>query len=322
MSHSSFPTPDLGVGIGLRSIHYGHILDRRPDVPWFEVISENFMGLREPLTSSAHGTASLENGERCRGGAGGPPQGDEPRPHGGRPFEVLEKVRKDYPIMLHGVSLNIGSTDPLNSDYLKRLKELAARTDPVFVSDHLCWTGVGGENLHDLLPLPYTEEALAHVTDRVKQVQDLLGRRILLENVSSYVTYKHSEMPEWEFLTELSRRSDCGLLLDVNNVFVSATNHGFDPVDFIAGIPQDRVAQMHLGGYTDDGGFFIDTHDHPVSHPVWDLYAAAVRRFGAVPTLIEWDDKIPAFEVLQEEAAKASKIRETVLESENIAIAR
>jgi uncharacterized protein len=272
--------PDLGVGIGLRNAHYGHILDKRPGVPWFEVISENFMSLR---------TGS-----------------------GGRPFEILEAVRKEYPIMLHGVSLNIGSTDPLRMDYLCQLKDLAAKTQPIFVSDHLCWTGVGGENLHDLLPLPYTEEALRHVAGRVEQVQDLLGRRILLENVSSYVTYKHSEMTEWEFIAELSRRTDCGVLLDVNNVFVSATNHGFNPRDFINGIPQDRVGQMHLGGYTDSDGFFIDTHDHPVSNPVWDLYGEAVRRFGAVPTLIEWDDKIPPFEVLQEEARKATAIRESV----------
>jgi uncharacterized protein (UPF0276 family) len=283
-------TSDLGVGIGLRNTHYSHILDKRPEVPWFEVISENFMGLR---------TGS-----------------------GGRPFEILEQVRKNYPIMLHGVSLSIGSTDPLNLDYLRRLKDLAVKTQPIFVSDHLCWTGVGGENLHDLLPLPYNEEALRHVVNRVKQVQDLLGRRILLENVSSYVTYTHSEMTEWEFITELSRRADCGILLDVNNVFVSATNHGFDPREFINGLPVERVGQMHLGGYTDADGFFIDTHDHPVSNPVWDLYGEAVRRFGAVPTLIEWDDKIPAFEVLEEEARKANVIREAVLGRQELTASR
>jgi uncharacterized protein len=302
-------TPDLGVGIGLRNTHYSHILDKRPEVPWFEVISENFMGLR------------AGSGDPARA-AGGPPSSGEPRLSGGRPFEILEQVRKNYPIMLHGVSLNIGSTDPFPVEYLTRLKDLAARTEPVFVSDHLCWTGVGGENLHDLLPLPYTEEALAHVVERVARVQDFLGRRILLENVSSYVTFRQSEMPEWEFIRELSQRADCGILLDVNNVYVSATNHGFDPRAFLNGLPPERVRQMHLGGYTDTGGFFIDTHDHPVSNPVWDLYADAVRRFGAVPTLIEWDDKIPPFETLQEEANKASRIRETVLEQPALITAR
>ncbi len=272
---------DLGVGIGLRNVHYSHVLSQHPDVPWFEVISENFMGIR--------------------GGSGG------------RPFEILEQVRKDYPVMLHGVSLNIGSCDPLRKDYLLRLKELATRTQPVFVSDHLCWTGVGGENLHDLLPLPYNEETLQHVVSRVQQVQDLLGRRILLENVSSYVTYKHSDMAEWEFLSELARHADCGLLVDVNNIYVSATNHGFDPKAFVQGLPRERVFQMHLGGYSDADGFFIDTHDHPVSNPVWDLYKEAVQRFGDVPTLIEWDDKIPSFETLQAEAAKAKDIRTRVL---------
>lgn len=274
----SLTASDLGVGIGLRNVHYSHVLNHHPDVPWFEVISENFMGIR--------------------GGSGG-----------GRPQEILERVRQDYPIMLHGVSLNIGSTDPLRQDYLQRLKTLAQQTQPVFVSDHLCWTGVGGENLHDLLPLPYTEEALRHVVNRVQQVQEILGRRILLENVSSYVTYKHSEMSEWEFLSALAQRADCGLLLDVNNIYVSATNHGFNPSQFIQAIPREKVYQMHLGGYSDVDGFFIDTHDHPISNPVWDLYKEAVQRFGAVPTLIEWDDKIPPFETLQAEAAKADSIR-------------
>jgi uncharacterized protein (UPF0276 family) len=281
--------PDLGVGVGLRSNHYGAILSQRPAIPWFEVISENFMTLRNTDPESR-----------------GLP--------GGRPREVLDLIRKDYPIMLHGVSLNIGSTDPLRLDYLKKLKVLAEETQPLWVSDHLCWTGVEGENLHDLLPIPYTEEALAHVVERVKQVQDILGRRILLENVSSYVSYKHSEMPEWEFVAELARRADCGILLDVNNVFVSATNHGFDPKKYLDGIPVDRVRQMHLAGYSEqDTGFLIDTHDHPVTSPVWDLYRESVRRFGAVPALIEWDDKIPPFDVLEKEAKKAEEIREEVL---------
>ena len=278
---SAFNKPDWGVGIGLRSSHYEHILTTRPDIPWFEATSENYMGIR--------------------GGSGG------------RPVEVLEKVRKDYPIILHGVSMNIGSTDPLRRDYLEKLKALAARIQPEFVSDHLCWTGVNGENLHDLLPLPFTEETIRHVVARIRQVQDLLGRRLVFENVSSYLTFEHSEMTEWDFIGEIAARADCGILLDVNNVFVSATNHGFNGLDFINGIPKDRVAYMHLAGYQDIGGFFIDTHDHPVSNPVWDLYAEALRRFGAVPSLIEWDDKIPPFEVLQNEASKAEKIRESVL---------
>lgn len=290
------PRPDLGVGVGLRSNHYGAILSQRPAIPWFEVISENFMTLRNTDPESR----------------GFP---------GGRPREMLDLIRKDYPIVLHGVSLNIGSTDPLWLDYLKKLKVLADETQPLWVSDHLCWTGVEGENLHDLLPIPYTEEALAHVAERVKQVQDLLGRRILLENVSSYVSYKHSQMPEWEFVAELARRADCGILLDVNNVYVSAMNHGFDPKTYLDGIPVDRVRQMHLAGYSqEDTGFLIDTHDHPITSPVWDLYRESVRRFGAVPALIEWDDKIPPFEVLEQEAKKAETIREEVFKEQMICL--
>lgn len=279
------PTPGnaamKGVGLGLRSVHYEHVLGSRPAVPWFEVISENYMGLR-----------------------GG---------QGGRPLEVLERVRRDYPLALHGVSLNIGSADPLDEAYLSRLKSLSDRLRPAVVSDHLCWTGVGGRNAHDLLPLPYTQEALGHLARRVQRVQDALGRRLALENVSSYIAYSHSEMAEWEFLGELCKRSGCALLLDVNNVYVSAVNHGLDPVDFLRGVPADRVVQMHLAGHSSEDGFLIDTHDHPVSVPVWDLYAEAVRLFGDVPTLIEWDEKIPAFGVLEAEAARAEKIRTEVL---------
>src|SRR5579862_2423113 len=308
-NHVLPPRLDLGVGVGLRSNHYGAILSQRPAIPWFEVISENFMTLRNT-------------------DPGLQPTGDPARPmcgglesRGGRPREILDLIRKDYPIMLHGVSLNIGSTDPLRLDYLKKLKILAEETQPLWVSDHLCWTGVEGENLHDLLPIPYTEEALAHVTERVKQVQDILGRRILLENVSSYVSYKHSEMPEWEFVAELARRADCGILLDVNNVFVSATNHGFDPKEYLEGIPVDRVRQMHLAVYSEqDTGFLIDTHDHPVTSPVWDLYRESVRRFGAVPALIEWDDKIPPFHVLEQEAKKAEEIRAEVFKEQMICL--
>ncbi len=285
--------PVTGVGVGLRSVHYEYVLSRRPAVPWFEATSENYMGLR--------------------GGSGGPPSGRASPPVlGGRPLEMLERVRRDYPVALHGVSLNIGSADPLNRDYLTRLKSLADRIRPLWLSDHLCWTGVGGQNLHDLLPLPLTEETLRHLAGRVRKVQEFLGRRVLLENVSSYLTYAHSEMTEWEFLSELARRADCGLLLDVNNIHVSAVNQGFNPLDYLNGVPADRVGYMHLAGPSEADGFLIDTHDHPVPGPVWELFAAAAARFPKAPALIEWDDKIPPFPRLLAEAAKAEKIQTRV----------
>jgi hypothetical protein len=269
-----------GVGLGLRSVHYDHVLSRRPAVPWFEVISENFMG--------------------PRGGSGG------------RPLEVLAKVRREYPVALHGVSLSIGSTDPLDFDYLKKLESLASVIEPWIVTDHLCWTGAHGKNLHDLLPLPYTEEAARHVAGRIEKVQDAIGRSIAIENVSSYLSYKHDEMAEWEFIARIVKTTGCGVLLDVNNIHVSAINHGFDGEEYLAGIPVAAVRQMHLAGYSEENGFLIDTHDHPVSDPVWKLYAAAVRRFGAVPTLIEWDEHIPSFARLQKEAAKAKEVQDGV----------
>ena len=262
--------PFLGTGVGLRPTHYTEILDQRPAVDWFEVISENFMV------------------------------------PGGRPLHVLTQIRAHYPIVLHGVSLSIGSTDPLRADYLTRLRALAARIEPAWVSDHVCWTGVGGHNLHDLLPLPYTEEALDHVVERVQRVQDALGRRIALENVSSYLSYCDSALSEWEFLAALAERADCAILLDVNNVFVSAFNHAFDARDYLDGLPVERVVQFHLAGHSDHGTYLLDTHDHPVRDEVWELYAAAVRRFGALSTLIEWDDQIPPFERLQAEARRAA----------------
>jgi len=264
--------PALGFGVGLRPPHYGHVLEAHPAVEWFEVISENFLIA------------------------------------GGRPLQVLERVRAQYPIVLHGVSLSIGSTDPLDADYLRRLRQLAERIDAAWISDHLCWTGVGGHNLHDLLPLPYSEEALEHVVSRVQRVQDALGRRIALENVSSYLTFCDSVLPEWEFLAAVAERADCAILLDVNNVFVSAHNHGFDAHTYLAGIPVERVVQFHLAGHSDHGTHLLDTHDHPVCDGVWDLYAAAVRRFGALPTLIEWDDRIPPFERLHGEAKRAAAV--------------
>jgi len=264
--------PALGFGVGLRSAHYDEILAERPQVDWFEVISENFMV------------------------------------PGGRPLHVLERVREHYPIVLHGVSLSIGSTDPLNPTYLDDLAALAHRCEPAWISDHLCWTGVAGRNAHDLLPLPYTEEAIVHVAERVLRVQDRLGRRILLENASTYLEFAHSSVPEWEFLAAIAERADCGILLDVNNIFVSAFNHGFSAQAYIAAIPIERVKQFHLAGHTDRGAFLHDTHDHPVCDEVWALYGMAVERFGAVSTLIEWDDDIPPFARLQQEAERARSV--------------
>lgn len=267
--------PFLGFGVGLRPKHYPEILEVYPAADWFEIISENFMV------------------------------------PGGRPLHVLETIRGHYPIALHGVSLSIGSTDPLNPDYLRQLSGLARRFEPAWVSDHLCWTGVGGHNLHDLLPLPYTDEAIEHVVRRVQRVQDALGRRILLENVSTYLQYRHSTMPEWEFLGGVAERADCGILLDINNIFVSAFNHGFSALDYLDNVPAARVHQFHLAGHSNKGSFLHDTHDHPVASAVWDLYAHAVRRFGRVSTLIEWDDRIPPFAVLQAEAHHAKQVFES-----------
>jgi len=264
--------PSLGHGVGLRRDHFERVLSAPSRIDWFEAISENFMV------------------------------------DGGKPRDVLTRVRERYPVVLHGVSMSIGSTDPLNESYLEALRELADRVQPAWVSDHLCWAGVGGHYAHDLLPLPYTGEALAHVVARVHRVQERLGRAIALENVSSYVSYRQSTMPEWEFLSEVARRSGCGILLDVNNIYVSARNHGFDARAYIDGVPVDAVWQFHLAGHSDKGNFLLDTHDHPVCDPVWDLYAHAVRRFGPLSTLIEWDDKIPTFERLEAESERARAI--------------
>jgi hypothetical protein len=270
------PAP-LGHGVGLRRDHYDRVLGAPTRVDWFEAISENFMV------------------------------------SGGRPLQVLDRVRERYPIVLHGVSLSIGSTDPLDEAYLNRLAGLARRYEPAWVSDHLCWTSVGGHHAHDLLPLPYTAEALDHVVGRVGRVQDVLGGPIALENVSSYVAYRHSAMPEWEFLAAVARRAGCGILLDINNIYVSARNHGFDPIAYLDGIPAGSVWQFHLAGHSDRGRFLLDTHDHPVIEPVWDLYREALRRFGDVSTLIEWDDRIPEFDRLEEESERARSLsRETL----------
>jgi uncharacterized protein len=268
----------LGHGIGLRTKHFPRVLDGTAHADWFEAISENFM-IR-----------------------------------GGRPLAVLERVRAEAPIVLHGVSLSIGSTDPLNLHYLDELADLAARFAPAWVSDHLCWGSVGGRYAHDLLPLPYTEEALALVAERVRVVQDRLRRRILLENVSSYLTFTHSTMPEWEFLAAVAERADCGILLDVNNVYVSAMNHGFAPEAYVDGVPAARVGQIHLAGHSDRGTHLLDTHDAAVVPAVWDLYRYTLGRLGRVSTLVEWDDRIPELEEVVAEAERARAIESEVLD--------
>ena len=264
--------PFLGFGLGLRPQHYRDILDGEPQVDWFEVISENFMI------------------------------------DGGQPLHILDRIRERYPVVMHGVSLSIASTAEFDMDYLSRLKALAERIEPRWVSDHLCWTGVHGINLHDLLPIPYTQEALDHTARRVDQVQDYLGRRIALENVSTYVSFGQSEMTEWEFIAELTRRTGCWLIFDVNNVHVSGFNHEFDPIDFLNGIPPERVIQFHVAGHDHMGTHIIDTHDHAVTDEVWALYAKALERFGAVSTMIERDDKIPPLDELVAELGIARRI--------------
>jgi len=268
--------PYLGYGLGLRKEHYETILAERPPIDWFEIISENYMVA------------------------------------GGKPLYYLDRIREHYPLVMHGVSLSIGGTDPLDRDYLMRLKALANRVEPAWISDHLCWTGINGTNLHDLMPLPYTPETIRHVAERVSHVQDYLGRQILLENVSSYVTYTASELTEWEFLCEIAEIADCLILLDVNNIYVSAFNHNFDPHAYLAGIPVERVRQFHLAGHTCQQDLIIDTHDQPIVDPVWDLYAAAVRRFGHVSTMIERDDNIPPLSELLDELEQARRIAEDI----------
>lgn len=268
--------------MGLRTTHYTHILETRPDVDFFEILSENYMDT------------------------------------GGRPLWVLDQVADRYPVVLHGVSLSIGGSDPLDREYLAKLKALADRTRALWVSDHLCWTGVAGRNTHDLLPMPLTEAALAHVADRVKGVADALGRPLFLENASTYAEFTASSMPEWEFFGRLMEEADCGMLLDVNNVYVSAFNHGFDPKLYIDAIDPTRVAQYHLAGHTNKGTHIVDTHNDHVIDPVWELYRRSVARTGRVATLLEWDADIPAFEVVHAEALKARAFRG---EEEAVAVA-
>jgi uncharacterized protein (UPF0276 family) len=266
--------PYLGYGLGLRTDHYETVLSEKPDVDWFEILSENYMV------------------------------------EGGKPLHYLTKIREHYPMVMHGVSMSIGSVEPLNWEYLKQLQALIRRVEPVWISDHLCWTGVKGINLHDLMPLPYTEEAIQHVVERVARVQDFLGRQILLENVSSYVSYSDSQLSEWEFLREVAERADCLILLDINNIYVSAYNHNFDPVNYLEAVPIDRVYQFHLAGHTQQDNLIIDTHDHPIADPVFDLYAQAVDRFGRVSTMIERDDNIPPLSELLDELDQVRAIAE------------
>ncbi|QJX00810.1 MNIO family bufferin maturase [Frigoriglobus tundricola] len=269
MSLSRLGHPNLGLGIGLRTTHFPHILAQKPAVDWFEIISENFMD------------------------------------SGGRPRYVLDQIAERYPIVMHGVSLSVGSTDPLSFEYLGRLRRLARAVNARWVSDHLCWTGVAGRNTHDLLPLPLNEGSLKHVAGRVRTVQDFLERPLVLENPSTYVGFTASTMPEWEFLARLADETGCGLLLDVNNVYVSAVNHDYDPAEYIRNVPRDRVVQFHLAGHTHCGTHIVDTHDGPVVDPVWDLYRLAHQHTGGAATLLEWDAKIPPFPEVHAEVLKA-----------------
>jgi uncharacterized protein len=264
-----FGFKNLGIGLGLRTVHYGHILEHLPPVDWFEIISENYLATE------------------------------------GRPLHYLEQVAAHYPIVMHGVSLSIGSLDPLNFDYLRELRALRDKVGAHWVSDHLCWTGIAGRNTHDLLPVPYTEASLRHIVERVRQVQDFMGAPLALENPSSYAQFAADSMPEWEFLARLAEAADCALLLDVNNVYVSSRNHQFDPLEYLAAIPFDRVVQIHVAGHTDHGTHIIDSHIGPVIDPVWQLLADAHTRAGGTSVLLEWDAEIPSFDETHREALRA-----------------
>jgi len=277
MKQIKLKRPNLGFGLGLRTDHYETILSEKPAVDWFEVLTENYLV------------------------------------PGGKPHYFLEKIRENYPMVMHGVSMSIGSMDPIDKIYIEQVKALAHKIKPHWISDHLCWTGVQGKNIHDLLPLPYTEEAINHIVNRIQQVQDLLGQQILIENVSSYLTYHQSEMTEWFFLKEISERADCFILLDVNNIYVSAINHEFNPLDYIHAMPKDRVYQIHLAGHSNMGNYIIDTHDHDIVDPVWKLYEDTLRHCGSVSTMIERDDNIPPLENLINELNHARKLAQSIL---------
>ncbi len=274
MSNNRWGYPDLGFGVGLRSVHFSHILEHQPPVDWFEILSENYMDT------------------------------------GGRPLYVLDFVAERYPVVLHGVSMSVGSTDPIDFEYLRKLKALAKRTDARWVSDHLCWCGVSGLNVHDLLPMPYTDESLGHTVERVRAISEYLERPLVLENPSTYVEFASSTWTEWDFLGRLAEESGCGILLDVNNIYVSSFNHGFDPNVYVDSIPGDRVCQIHLAGHTHKGTHILDTHSDHVIERVWDLYRRAYQRMGGISTLLEWDESIPGFEVVHAEALKARRYRQ------------
>ena len=275
--------PDLGLGVGLRTVHYRHILDNQPDVDWFEIISENYMD------------------------------------SGGRPLFILEQIAERYPIVMHGVSLSIGSTDAIDFEYLRRLKALAERVNAVWLGDHVCWTGIAGRNGHDLYPIPFNEESLAHVVERIRIAQDVLERPLVLENPSSYLTFRQSTMPEEEFIARMAEESDCGLLLDVNNVYVTCRNHNLDAYEFLKHIPYERVVQIHLAGHTDNGTHCIDTHNDYVIDQVWEYYGCVHERTGGRVTLIEWDADIPEFPVVHAEVLKARQFREACFGKEDVA---
>jgi len=261
-----------GVGIGLRSKHYEYILEHQPDIPWFEALTDNYMG------------------------------------EGGQPLDYLEKIRHLYPMTFHGVGLSLGSTDPLDKYYLKRLKDRISQFQPSLVSDHLCWTSFDGIHGNDLFPMPYTEEAIKHLVERIDQVQNFLGHKILIENVSSYLSFQVDAMSEGVFLSEVAMRADCDILCDVNNIYVSAINHDLDPIAYLGDLPAERIKEMHLAGFEDQGTHLLDTHGSSVHEPVWELYQQALTLFGGIPTLIEWDTNIPEFEVLKQEQRKASDL--------------
>jgi uncharacterized protein (UPF0276 family) len=274
---------DYGIGIGLRVPHYQHILSRKPTCDWFEIISENFM---------------------C---------------DGGRPLHVLDKILEQYRVVQHGVALYLGSTDKLDREHLRRLKRLVKRTNTPWLSDHLCWGSIDGSYSHDLLPLPYTFEAAGHVAQRIREARDFLEVPILVENVSSYAEFHASEMTEWEFLTEVVEQADAGILLDVNNIYVSSQNHDFNPYTYLDNIPQDRVGQIHIAGHSKFARYILDTHDSPVLDPVWKMFEHAIRAVGPTATLLEWDDRIPTFEEVHHEALKAGRFCQELVRAESAA---
>jgi uncharacterized protein (UPF0276 family) len=285
MAHDLIATRGTGFGLGLRTQHYADFLARKQPLDWLEIITDNYLI------------------------------------DGGKPLAVIDAIRRDYPVAMHGVAMSIGASQGVDVPYLQRVKALADRIEPLWVSDHLCWTGPGPEQLHDLYPLPYTDESARHVIAQIRRAQDVLGRRLVLENVSSYIRYRHDSASEWQFLAHIAQEADCLLLVDVNNIYVSSVNHGFDPLTYLHALPAHRVQQIHLAGHSDNGDHIIDTHDHPVALPVWDLYAQACQRFGAVAAMIERDDHIPPLAELLDEMAIARRVAaEHVAPPEPVAI--